>query len=250
MNKRAFTLIELLVVIAIIAILAAILFPVFAQAKTSAKHTASLSNLRQLGTATQIYLNDYDDRIFQSLYIDRNQQTVPDNLGFFRWPWLLLPYAKNMDIFISPLDGPDLPEACGGPCRDPNTPGYGYAWGFFPSYGFNWTGLAPQPGQDDPTLMNPFASRGESVTTVDRPAETLLLADSIYAPPSDQDNLGLGYYLINPPETWTGNPPLTRSSYGFVYPRYNNQAASLFVDGHVEAMPILELSDDKYWGLD
>jgi len=61
MKYRAFTLIELLVVIAIIAILAAILFPVFAQAKLQAKKASSLSNLKQVGTACQMYLNDYDD---------------------------------------------------------------------------------------------------------------------------------------------------------------------------------------------
>jgi prepilin-type N-terminal cleavage/methylation domain-containing protein len=61
MRKSAFTLIELLVVIAIIAILAAILFPVFAQAKEAAKKTAGLSQLKQIGTAVQVYLPDYDD---------------------------------------------------------------------------------------------------------------------------------------------------------------------------------------------
>lgn len=61
MKNRAFTLIELLVVIAIIAILAAILFPVFAQAKAAAKATVSLSNAKQIGTALQIYLGDSDD---------------------------------------------------------------------------------------------------------------------------------------------------------------------------------------------
>jgi prepilin-type N-terminal cleavage/methylation domain-containing protein len=65
-QRRAFTLIELLVVIAIIAILAAILFPVFAQAKEAAKKTTSLSNLKQLGTATALYQTDYDDLFPQS----------------------------------------------------------------------------------------------------------------------------------------------------------------------------------------
>ena len=61
--KRAFTLIELLVVIAIIAILAAILFPVFAQAKESAKRAECLSNLRQIGFGLEMYLSDFDQRL-------------------------------------------------------------------------------------------------------------------------------------------------------------------------------------------
>jgi len=62
-KNKAFTLIELLVVIAIIAILAAILFPVFAQAKAAAKKTATLSNIKQIGTAAYLYANDYDDNL-------------------------------------------------------------------------------------------------------------------------------------------------------------------------------------------
>ncbi len=65
-RQRGFTLIELLVVIAIIAILAAILFPVFAQARESARRTSCLSNLKQLGTAFQMYQQDYDGRFHKA----------------------------------------------------------------------------------------------------------------------------------------------------------------------------------------
>jgi prepilin-type N-terminal cleavage/methylation domain-containing protein/prepilin-type processing-associated H-X9-DG protein len=94
--KRAFTLIELLVVIAIIAILAAILFPVFAQAKDSAKQSASLSNMKQIQTAVHIYGADYDDLGPHYLLY----QTDP---GYYlTWMDQMVPYVKNEQIWISP----------------------------------------------------------------------------------------------------------------------------------------------------
>lgn len=90
--RRAFTLIELLVVIAIIAILAAILFPVFAQAKAAAKSTAALTYTKQVATASHIYAADYDDG------------TVLTDSDFAApfWQELLMPYSKNRDIFWDP----------------------------------------------------------------------------------------------------------------------------------------------------
>ena len=102
--KKAFTLIELLVVIAIIAILAAILFPVFAQAKEAAKKTSCLSNNRQLGIGIMLYLNDNDDRY------PGNDQWVPaasnSNAGDPRMPFdmMIMPYVKNEKIFSCPSD--------------------------------------------------------------------------------------------------------------------------------------------------
>src|ERR1044072_4003993 len=95
---RAFTLIELLVVIAIIAILAAILFPVFARAKEPAKNPGSLSNVRQLSTATVMYASDYDDTFFPMVYFGSAGQTHPDNMGGFRWPWLLVPRSEERRV--------------------------------------------------------------------------------------------------------------------------------------------------------
>ena len=101
-SRLGFTLIELLVVIAIIAILAAILFPVFAQAKAAAKKTADLSNMKQMATGVALYLNDFDDQ-------------YPENQvgNFSNWPastaeWTSVlvtgPYVKNYDLLLSPVD--------------------------------------------------------------------------------------------------------------------------------------------------
>src|SRR5687768_9352001 len=87
-KSRGFTLIELLVVIAIIAILAAILFPVFAQAREKARMTSCLSNMKQLGTGLMMYVQDYD-------------QTYP-RIRFrgtdYVWRNAVMPYVKNMGV--------------------------------------------------------------------------------------------------------------------------------------------------------
>lgn len=92
--KRAFTLIELLVVIAIIAILAAILFPVFAQAKDSAKDTSNLSNTKQIGLSIIMYGADYDDQYVLSM--------LSSSTADLAWQDLVQPYTKNWDLMIHP----------------------------------------------------------------------------------------------------------------------------------------------------
>jgi len=90
--KHAFTLIELLVVIAIIAILAAILFPVFAQAKAAAKKTADLSNLKQIGTAITMYASDNDDK---TMFVTHTT--------LYGWYVPLYAYVKSKDLFKTPV---------------------------------------------------------------------------------------------------------------------------------------------------
>ena len=98
--KRAFTLIELLVVIAIIAILSAILFPVFARAKEAAKKSADLSNVKQLSTGIQIYMADYDDNMPQAGW-SANQTSTGAN-SCYSWRWNVLSYVKSKDVYASP----------------------------------------------------------------------------------------------------------------------------------------------------
>jgi prepilin-type N-terminal cleavage/methylation domain-containing protein len=107
--KRAFTLIELLVVIAIIAILAAILFPVFARAKGAAQQSSSLSNLKQIGLSQSLYMGDSDDR-FPVMATNFWASGAPDDTegctGGPPWPApvdALGPYMKNRAIFTHPV---------------------------------------------------------------------------------------------------------------------------------------------------
>lgn len=93
-----FTLIELLVVIAIIAILAAILFPVFARAREKARQTSCLSNLKQLGTSVLMYAQDYDE-------IYPVEESATDvSLAPMTWPNRVMPYIKNAQLFKCPSD--------------------------------------------------------------------------------------------------------------------------------------------------
>ena len=110
-NQRGFTLIELLVVIAIIAILAAILFPVFAQARAKARQTSCLSNTKQMALAVTMYLQDYEGQFFpyreSSSGITDGATNAPGCTSqcypnYHFWPQIVNPYIKNYQVFGCP----------------------------------------------------------------------------------------------------------------------------------------------------
>ena len=148
--KKAFTLIELLVVIAIIAILAAILFPVFARARENARRSSCMSNLKQIGLGMQQYTQDYDEKLFPHRFnaAANANPLLPANGGPARdaqvtgtardkifWVSLLQPYVKSYQIFVCPSN-PDG-WVGGGPtdCTAAGCGGQGY--GGQNSYGMN-----------------------------------------------------------------------------------------------------------------
>ena len=134
-QRRAFTLIELLVVIAIIAILAAILFPVFARAREAARRSSCITNVRQLGMATMQYVQDYDERFPPRMPDPPAGAAYPCKpCRTIDWrPWVR-PYIKNEQLFVCPSDfgvpaNFTADPTLGGPVgRDPSKGGYGTSY--------------------------------------------------------------------------------------------------------------------------
>ncbi len=166
MKKNAFTLIELLVVIAIIAILAAILFPVFAQAKTAAKKTTSLSNIKQLALGCTMYMGDYDDTFAQS--------ETGSGDDYVSWASAIYPYVKSGDRRLSAL-GFDQNFAQSGIFLSPGnpmspTPGQASAASF--SYGVHQSLFV-----DNFDNHGGACNAGVSASVVDQPADKIMLME-------------------------------------------------------------------------
>lgn len=174
--RRAFTLIELLVVIAIIAILAAILFPVFASAKVAAKKTVNLSNLRQLSLAIQLYATDNEGYPMMS----SPSSFVPRT----RWPDHIFSYVKSTAIFNGPLAPAGMFRNAF--AHDPSVK-YG-------GYGYNYQYLGNSRSVSGNGSF-PFAA---SESMIGSPSDTIALTDT-QGVRNDAGTVTAGVYTIDPP---------------------------------------------------
>jgi prepilin-type N-terminal cleavage/methylation domain-containing protein len=243
-RNRGFTLIELLVVIAIIAILAAILFPVFAQARAKARAISCLSGVKQFGTAAMMYAQDFDER-FPAFYIEckgcrpnaqYNPQTGWEPNGYY-WHELVLPYIKNEQILLCPEAQANLTPFC------------------LP-YGWNQSWLDFRP-----------------IADVEYPAETIMISDGRGRPtaPADRkyawckwnnpcaDCIEQGKYIyahqVHPGSAYAkhnkfGELPVPSVDLYAGYPpseRHFGNSSTVLVDGHAKAMKFREISACNNW---
>jgi len=209
--KKAFTLIELLVVIAIIAILAAILFPVFAQAREKARQTSCLSNLKQIGTAMMMYVQDYDETT--------NAIPSDSQLDYYV---TLQPYIKNIGTFFCPDRNEWIVKGtttCGGntALTGQKCLGYGYNWGIIRDTGLGLVGLAttdPVSGQG----IYP----GKTLASFVAPADMMIFSDT-----GDNSRYTMCAQYIAQFYTGTTNGGL----------RHGGRFNVAFLDGHAKSMP-------------
>ncbi|MGI5819354.1 MAG: DUF1559 domain-containing protein [Armatimonadota bacterium] len=223
-SRRGFTLIELLVVIAIIAILAAILFPVFARAREKARQTSCLSNVRQIGLGVRMYVEDFDGYPMHSSLSGQSPRT--------RWPDYIYPYTRNTQLFLCPSAGGDVFAKVF--AHDPGQ--------FFGGYGYNYQYL----GNSRDIVR--FTASDAQITD---PARTVVVADTAGV------NGGIaGEYVVDPPlpsshgsggesgfyaRTEDGGGP--HGCRSVPAERHNGLVNVVFADGHAGAMTLGALDD-------
>ncbi|HXI16661.1 MAG TPA: DUF1559 domain-containing protein, partial [Chloroflexota bacterium] len=201
-----FTLIELLVVIAIIAILAAILFPVFARARENGRRASCQSNMKQIGLGLIQYTQDYDEK-FPAIVVGYNYWGTGDGKG----PWLTLiqPYVKSLQV----LDCPSNPLPS--PVGTATYPGPSYAGNMAGDHNYG-------NGPTDPPSKGIFETAGRdgvSLASVGSPATTIAVTESDWAP--QFSSIVIDFNSGGPNLLYAGH--LSTSNY-------------LFADGHVKAL--------------
>jgi len=212
-RRLGFTLIELLVVIAIIAILAAILFPVFAQAREAARKASCQSNLKQLGTAAAMYSQDYDGRLVCGggvCFGGPPGCSEANPLPSQQYQWITQPYIKNWNVLKCPSDPRPI-------TTDPM------------SYGVNNVGL---------TDFNGGGQNGVNESQLQQPAGTIMLIEGGNGAHVNGGDTQLGERMVGDTTIWNAWDRVAHDNTGWNWtdnlPRHGNGNNALFCDGHVK----------------
>lgn len=235
-GQRAFSLTELLVSLATISLLSAILLPVFSKARERAQRTACQNNLRQLFSAFQQYLNDWDE-VFPNSW--QSSPSPYGELNHSYWDVQISPYVKDDAVFFCPTN---------------DFPSYSVHQPFGPqglktrrvTYALNnqILGCEPSPDPYPYNLRDPYEPAHFS--DVESPSETILLAEKMQDYPGHEPSLphqrgnqseeiDVWYHLVQPgirPGEWD-------PTWGVARALHNNASNYLFADGHVRYLPII-----------
>jgi prepilin-type N-terminal cleavage/methylation domain-containing protein len=258
--RRGFTLIELLVVIAIIAILAAILFPVFARAREAAKKIKCTSNFNQLGKAMELYKGDSDQKYPQTNYMPGTAANMrPPNQA---WGNLIQPYARSWEIFSCPSDRNQIPDVIerdqitGQKCAEDDIWCKTFWRATLTNFGLNMQYISPQLGSPDrawPIKDNRVEAQAKCVLAVGSVWERNAVTG---------DPEGGGNWALDPPARiyeghdtfpypgeavywfggWNPGQPLAWNVYGGCWPWHGDMVNTIFTDTHVRSMRIAQLA--------
>jgi prepilin-type N-terminal cleavage/methylation domain-containing protein len=270
LRRRAYTLIELIVAVSIVAVLVAVLMPVFGQAKQAAQASVCMSNFKQVSFSSMLYMSDYDDHFALSRYRTSSTATSADDRT---WVQLVLPYNREFRLFRCPSDytqRPDSQAVFDGDLVPGDTYTRYYTASKHTNVGYNYLYLSPLIRSH--SSISPLS---RSLVEVYDPTSMLVFGDSVHKVTPDGLPEGGGNYLIVPPCRYAlvggmmrdtfrlrnvpdsaffidaikwepmepGTPRAVVTMSGGLWPWHSEKLTAIFADGHARRIGVAQAAD-------